>query len=80
MSPDKAADVSADASSDESADTCSEMNLNIEFFDRVGTDWVYVIPKDVYLDNFIIYHHFLQCPPKIARNDHYLWLTDSFFF
>ena len=38
MSPDKAADVSADASSDESADTCSEMNLNIEFFDYVGTD------------------------------------------
>ena len=35
--------------------------------------------KDVYLDNFIIYHHFVQCPPKIARNDHYLWLTDSFF-
>ena len=32
------AGASADASSDESAGTCSEMNLNIEFFDRVGTD------------------------------------------
>ena len=36
--------------------------------------------KDVYSNNFIIYHHFVQCPPKIARNDHYLWLSDSFFF
>ena len=35
--------------------------------------------KDVYSNNFIIYHHFVQCPPKIARNDHYLWLSDSFF-
>ena len=22
--------------------------------------------KDVYLNNFIIYHHFVQCPPKLA--------------
>ena len=36
--------------------------------------------KDVYLNNFIIYHHFVQCPPKTARKDHYLWLSDSFFF
>ena len=28
------------------------MNLNIEFFDHVGTDKVYVIPKDVYLDDY----------------------------
>ena len=30
--------MSADASSDVSAGTCSEMNLNIEFFVHVGTD------------------------------------------
>ena len=35
--------------------------------------------KDVYLNNFIIYHHFVQCPQKTARKDHYLWLSDSFF-
>ena len=35
--------------------------------------------KDVYLNNFIIYHHFVLCPAKMARNDHYLCLSDSFF-